>query len=120
VSFLVRLTREAEEDLMRLYDFVLERELGRADGGDLDLTEKARNAMKDGFPPCIHHRSHAAKQAKARFSGSWSSLLVAQAMWRFLKSLTARWWSSRRFAISWKTTATEVWNESYAQPATPW
>lgn len=49
MSFLVRLTREAEKDLMRLYDFVLERELGRAGGGDLDLAEKALNAIKDGF-----------------------------------------------------------------------
>ena len=36
----VRLTREAEADLDRLFDFVLERELAR-DGGDLSLAEQA-------------------------------------------------------------------------------
>jgi hypothetical protein len=36
VSFRVRLTAEAEGDLDRLFDFVVEREL-QHDGGDLEL-----------------------------------------------------------------------------------
>ena len=49
MSYRVRLTREAEDDLMRLYDFVLERELDRPGTDDLDLAEKAFNAIQDGF-----------------------------------------------------------------------
>jgi plasmid stabilization system protein ParE len=48
VSFRVRLTREAEADLDRLFDFVLERELAR-DGGDLALAEQALVAIRAGF-----------------------------------------------------------------------
>ena len=49
MSYRVRLTREAEDDLTRLYDFVLERELDRLRTGDLDLAEKALGAIRDGF-----------------------------------------------------------------------
>jgi plasmid stabilization system protein ParE len=48
VTFKVRLTREAEADLNRLFDFLLERELGR-DGGDLMLAEQALTAIRAGF-----------------------------------------------------------------------
>lgn len=48
MSFRVRLTREAEADLERLFDFVLERELARA-GGDLTLPERAAAALRAGF-----------------------------------------------------------------------
>jgi plasmid stabilization system protein ParE len=48
VSFRLRLTREAEADLDRLFDFVLERELAR-DGGDLSLAEQALVAIRAGF-----------------------------------------------------------------------
>jgi plasmid stabilization system protein ParE len=48
VSFRVRLTREAEADLDRLFDFVLDRELAR-DGGDLTLAEQALVAIRAGF-----------------------------------------------------------------------
>ena len=48
MSFRVRLTREAEADLDRLFDFVLERELAR-DGGDLSLAEQALVAIRAGF-----------------------------------------------------------------------
>ena len=47
MSFRVRLTREAETDLHRLFDFVLERELHR-DGGDLALAEHALAAIRAG------------------------------------------------------------------------
>jgi plasmid stabilization system protein ParE len=48
VSFRVRLTRSAEEDLDRLFDFVLDRELAR-DCGDLALAEQAVLAIRAGF-----------------------------------------------------------------------
>jgi len=48
VSFRVRLTRNAEADLERLFDFVLEGELAR-DGGDLALAGQAVAAIRAGF-----------------------------------------------------------------------
>lgn len=48
MTFKVRLTREAEADLERQFDFVLERELSR-DGGDLSLAEDAVAAIRAGF-----------------------------------------------------------------------
>ena len=48
MTFRVRLTREAEADLDRLFDFVLERELER-DDGDLTLAEQAVAAIRAGF-----------------------------------------------------------------------
>ena len=48
MSFRVRLTREAAEDLERLFDFVLDRELQRNDG-EVDLAEPALQAIKDGI-----------------------------------------------------------------------
>ena len=49
MSYQVKLTREAEDDLLRLYDFVLVRELDRPGGGDLDLAEQALGAIQSGF-----------------------------------------------------------------------
>ncbi len=46
MTFRVRLTREAEADLERMFDFVRER--GR-DGGDLQLAERALTAIRAGF-----------------------------------------------------------------------
>lgn len=48
MSFRVRLTRDAEADLDRLFDFVLERELAR-DGGDLWLAAQAVSAIRAGI-----------------------------------------------------------------------
>jgi plasmid stabilization system protein ParE len=48
VSFHVRLTPAAAEDLERLFDFVLERELLRNDG-DLELAEQAILAIPNGI-----------------------------------------------------------------------
>ncbi len=45
----VKLTPEAEDDLIRLYDFILERELQRLSTGDLELAEKVLQSIKDGF-----------------------------------------------------------------------
>jgi plasmid stabilization system protein ParE len=51
VSFRVRLTRDAEHDLERLFDFVLQRELarGRHSSGDLELADQALNAIRAGI-----------------------------------------------------------------------
>jgi plasmid stabilization system protein ParE len=49
MSYRVKLTRQAEEDLLRLYDFVIERELSRAGGGDLEIADRAIAAIQDGF-----------------------------------------------------------------------
>lgn len=48
MSFKVRLTRDAEADLGRLFDFVLERELARG-GGDLTLPEQAMASLRAGM-----------------------------------------------------------------------
>ena len=48
MTFKVRLTRDAEADLDRLFDFLVERELAR-DGGDLYLPEQAMVALRAGI-----------------------------------------------------------------------
>ncbi|WP_088282999.1 type II toxin-antitoxin system RelE/ParE family toxin [Ideonella sp. A 288] len=48
MTFRVRLTRHAEADLERLFDFLVERELAR-DGGDLTLPEQAIGALRSGI-----------------------------------------------------------------------
>lgn len=48
MSFRVRLTRDAEADLERLFDFMLERELAR-DAGDLRLPQRAISASRAGI-----------------------------------------------------------------------
>ncbi len=48
MSFRVRLTRDAEADLDRLFDFVIERELAR-EGGDLTMAEQAIAALRAGI-----------------------------------------------------------------------
>ncbi len=48
MSFKVRLTRDAEADLERLFDFVLERELA-SDYGDLTLAEQAMASVRAGI-----------------------------------------------------------------------
>ena len=48
MNFRVRLTRGAEADLERLFDFVLERELSR-DGADPAMPEQAIAALRAGL-----------------------------------------------------------------------
>ena len=48
MSFRVRLTRDAEADLERLFDFMLERELAR-DAADLRLPQRAISASRAGI-----------------------------------------------------------------------
>ncbi|HEX7865139.1 MAG TPA: type II toxin-antitoxin system RelE/ParE family toxin [Variovorax sp.] len=47
MSYTVRFTRQAVDDLERLYDFVLERELAR--GGDLEVASRALEAIEHGI-----------------------------------------------------------------------
>ncbi|QBY56532.1 MULTISPECIES: type II toxin-antitoxin system RelE/ParE family toxin [Burkholderiales] len=47
MTYGIRFTRQALEDLERLYDFVLERELRR--GGDLAFAERAIEAIENGI-----------------------------------------------------------------------
>ena len=46
--YTVQFSTAADEDLERLFDFLLERELQSA-SGDLDIPERALNAIKDGI-----------------------------------------------------------------------
>ena len=48
MSFRVRLTLEAADDLEQLFDFVLQRELLRNDG-DLDVADRALTAVRNGI-----------------------------------------------------------------------
>ncbi len=48
MSYRVEVSAAALEDLGRLYDFILERELAR-DGGDLDLADRAIEAIGKGL-----------------------------------------------------------------------
>ena len=48
MSYKVRLTREAAEDLERLFDFIIERELARG-AGELELAERALEAIQEGL-----------------------------------------------------------------------
>lgn len=49
MSFRVRLTRDAVKDLERLFDFVIEREMAREGGGDLNLAQRALDAVRAGI-----------------------------------------------------------------------
>ena len=48
MTYRVVLTAEAEEDLLGLCDFLVERELAHG-GGDLELAQRALDAIKDAF-----------------------------------------------------------------------
>lgn len=48
MTYKVKLTREAEENLVRLFDFIIERELAR-EAGDLELADEALSAINDGL-----------------------------------------------------------------------
>lgn len=48
MTFKVRLTRDAEADLDRLFDFLVDRELAR-DSGDLHLPDRSLSALRAGI-----------------------------------------------------------------------
>lgn len=47
MSYHIRFTHQATDDLERLYDFIIERELSR--GGDLAVAERALHAIKSAI-----------------------------------------------------------------------
>ena len=49
MTYKVRLTRDAQEDVRELFDFLLHRELTRPGGGDLGIADKAIAALENGF-----------------------------------------------------------------------
>jgi plasmid stabilization system protein ParE len=49
MTYRVSLTLAAQADLLRLYDYLLQRELDRPGGGDLEIGEKALAAIQDGL-----------------------------------------------------------------------
>lgn len=48
MTFSVQFTREAQEDLERLFDFIIERELA-SPTGDLEIAERALEAIRSGI-----------------------------------------------------------------------
>ena len=48
MTYRVRLTRQAQDDVQRLFDFIIERELV-SHNGDLELAERALTAIRAGF-----------------------------------------------------------------------
>lgn len=53
MTYRVLLTAEAEDDLLRLFDFIVERELAR-EGGDLDLAQRAVDAIDNSLRLLAH------------------------------------------------------------------
>lgn len=49
MTYRVVLTRDAEADLVRLFDFIVERELDRSGDGDPELADRAIDALRAGF-----------------------------------------------------------------------
>ena len=49
MPFQLRLTREAEEDLEQLFDFIVQRELDRNKSSDLQMAQAALDAIEKGF-----------------------------------------------------------------------
>lgn len=49
MTYKVRLARRAQDDLERLFEFILEREVNRPGGGDLALADAALKAIRKGF-----------------------------------------------------------------------
>ena len=47
MSYHIRFTLQATQDLQRLYDFIIERELSR--GGDLSVADRALDAMRNAI-----------------------------------------------------------------------
>ena len=110
MSFRVRLTREAEADLERSFDFVLERELAGEAGGDLELAEQALFAIHAGFHTL---QTSPFTCRKAGTSPFLRELIIAfgrsaaRATWRCSRlSAAPRWWWLR-CATRWNRTITE-------------
>ncbi len=106
MTFKVRLTREAETDLDRLFDFLLERELER-DAGDLTLAEQALTAIRVGFATLKTSPFTCRKAGQSPFL---RELITPSEDRATLRSSTSRrrplWWSLP-FVTSLRTIATD-------------
>jgi plasmid stabilization system protein ParE len=51
MPFQLRLTREAEEDLEQLFDFIIQRELDRNKNSDLQMAQAALDAIERDSKP---------------------------------------------------------------------
>ena len=80
MSYRVKLTREAQDDLLRLYDFLLERELSRAGGGDFAVAERAVAAIQDGLATLQRSPFTCRKAAQSLFLCNWSFRLARRGM----------------------------------------
>lgn len=70
MRFKARLTRDAEADLDRLFDFLLERELNR-DGGDLALPGLAIAALRSGIATLMASPFTCRKAGQSPFRREW-------------------------------------------------
>jgi plasmid stabilization system protein ParE len=66
VTFQVRLTRDADDDIERLFDFIVERELSRP-AGDWQLAEQAIAAIRAGIATLRSSPFTCRKAAKSPF-----------------------------------------------------
>ena len=107
MSYRVRLTREAEQDLERLFEFVLERDLER-DGGDLKHAEQALRAIKDGVATLSTSPFTCRRASRSPFLRELVIPFGRSGYVALSKSSTAPTSSWRRFGINSKTTITEV------------
>ena len=87
VSFVVRYSVTAKDDLARLYDHPLDRATTLE---DLDLAERALAAIAAAVEACAARRSSTARLATIRFCASCSSPSDTAAAWRCSRSKTRR------------------------------
>jgi len=107
VTFKVRLTRDAEADLDRLFDFLVERELAR-DSGDLELPEQAMTALRAGIATLKSSPFTCRKAGNSPFLRELIIHSGDRATSRCSKSKTSRLLPSSPYATNSKTTTTEL------------
>lgn len=73
MSWRVVITASAQDDLRRLHEFLLDRELGR-DGGDLELPDHAIDAIQDALRVLERHPYTCRKVSDSPF---WRELVIA-------------------------------------------
>lgn len=105
MTYGVRFTRKAQDDLERLYDLVLEREIGR--GVDLVLAERALEAIENGIATLSFSPFTCRKAGTDPFIRELVIPFGGAATLRCSKSSRAIRSRSLRSGISARTTATE-------------
>ena len=84
MKYKVQFSEAAAEDLERLFDFALERELS-SESGDLDVPGRALQAIKDAMPCCDRRPLLAERSGAALSFVNLLSPSGVQATWRCLK-----------------------------------